>query len=175
MRITLALATVATLVAATSILSTPAAATDGRGAIRACDGNAKNCTFTVDAAGGVDLQIKQSDGTTSNVSCPPKGACVCVTCKTTGGRKGGKIDPIKVINASSPKTPAKTGTTTRDHRGAKGAAEGGVTVNGKKTTVGQGQAPKLGGPKNKGGYAGLGGSGSEKGQSGGVTVRDHRK
>ena len=163
MRITLALATVATLVAATSILSTPASATDKAGALKACGQN-RNCGISGGSHGWVDLHIVQADGHTDYVTCPPKGACDCISCKTAGGGKGGKITPIKVITASSPKTPAKTGTTTRDHRGTTGAAEGGVTVNGKKTTVGQ--APKPGNPKGKEGFAGVGA---------GATVRDHRK
>jgi hypothetical protein len=50
---------------------------------------------------------------------------------------------------------------TRDHRGANGAAEGGVTVNGQKATVTT--PPKLGGPKHKGGFDTLN-----------ATIRDHR-
>lgn len=62
-------------------------------------------------------------------------------------------------------------TVKRDHRGSSGAPQGGVTVNGKPAKVIQ--APKIGGPKWKGGYDKLGGSG-EKGAKSGVTVRDHR-
>jgi len=176
MRSFIALPLAGAFLAVASLLSTPAAATDGRGAIRACDTNAKNCSYTVDNVGGVDIQVKQSDGHTDYVSCPPKGECACLTCRTTTG-KGGKVDPAHVLNASSPKTGATTGTATagktvRDHRGANGAPEGGVTVNGKKTKVVQSTAP-LGGPKNKGGYGGLNGSG-DKGNAGGPTIRDHR-
>src|SRR4249919_63367 len=46
---------------------------------------------------------------------------------------------------------AVAGSASRDHRGANGAPEGGVTVNGKKAQGVQSSAP-LGGPKNKGGF-----------------------
>jgi hypothetical protein len=68
------------------------------------------------------------------------------------------------------------GKNTRDHRGAGGAPQGGVSVGqgkSKTRTVVQASGP-LGGPKHKGGFGGLTGSG-EKGHSGGATVRDHRK
>jgi hypothetical protein len=149
--------------AGVSIVSTPAAATDGRGAIRGCDANPR-CSFTVNRDGSVDIQVTQSDGKKDYVSCPAKGECDCVTCRTTKG-KGGKVDPAHVLNASSPKTGATTGTasaakTVRDHRGTSGAK------------VAQDPGP-LGGPKNKGGYGGLNGSG-DKGTAGGPTIRDHR-
>jgi hypothetical protein len=65
------------------------------------------------------------------------------------------------------------GDTVRDHRGANGAPQGGVTVNGQAVTVTP--APKLGGPKYKGGYYGLTGTDYGKGKpTTGVTVRDHR-
>jgi hypothetical protein len=69
---------------------------------------------------------------------------------------------------------AAAGETVRDHRGANGDPEGGVTVNGAKATVGP--APKLGCEKCKGGFGGLSGSdNSDKGSGNtGVTIRDHR-
>ncbi len=66
---------------------------------------------------------------------------------------------------------ASAGTVSRDHRGTNGAPSGGVTVNGEKAKATQ--APKIGGPKWKGGYEQLGAPG-EKGRKSGVTVRDHR-
>lgn len=66
---------------------------------------------------------------------------------------------------------ASAGKVSRDHRGPSGAPSGGVTVNGQKAKVTQ--APKIGGPKWKGGYQELGRPG-EKGTASGVTVRDHR-
>lgn len=66
---------------------------------------------------------------------------------------------------------ALAGTVVRDHRGPSGAPQGGVTVNGKAAKVAP--APKIGGPKWKGGYDKLGEPG-EKGTKSGVTVRDHR-
>jgi len=65
--------------------------------------------------------------------------------------------------------------TVRDHRGANGAPEGGVTVKGAKAKVGP--AGTLGCPKCKGGFGGLNGSGNgDKGSdSAGVTILDHRK
>jgi hypothetical protein len=96
--------------------------------------------------------------------------------------KGGKVDPAPVLNASSSKTLATTGTTAtdetvRDHRGSNGAPQGGVSVDHGKSKTPQriAQVPgPLGGPKNKGGYGGLNGSG-DKGNAGGPTIRDHRK
>ncbi len=64
---------------------------------------------------------------------------------------------------------ASAETVVRDHRGPDGAPQGGVT-GGKPSTV----PGRLGGPKWKGGYDQLGGTG-EKGAKSGVTVRDHRK
>jgi hypothetical protein len=60
----------------------------------------------------------------------------------------------------------------RDHRGANGAPEGGVTVNDKKAQGVQSSTP-LGGPKNKGSFDALNNSGSKGGGSG-PTIRDHR-
>ena len=68
---------------------------------------------------------------------------------------------------------AVAGSASRDHRGANGAPEGGVTVNGKKAQGVQSSAP-LGGPKNKGGFDGPNSSDSKGGGSGGPTIRDHR-
>ena len=73
---------------------------------------------------------------------------------------------------------APTLAATRDHRGKGGAAQGGVTVNGKPTKVTT--PPKLGGPKHKGGFKGLTSGynrdiGPHSGQPGGAVVRDHRK
>jgi hypothetical protein len=78
-------------------------------------------------------------------------------------------------NGGAPLT-RMAGKNTRDHRGASGAPQGGVSVGqgkSKTRTVVQPSGP-LGGPKHKGGFSGLTGSG-EKGHSGGATVRDHRK
>jgi hypothetical protein len=169
-----------TFLAAGWLVSTPAAATGARGAIRACDTNSKNCSYNVSRDGSVDIQVTQSDGKKDWVSCPTKGDCVCMTCRTTG--KGGQIDPSHVLAASSSKARVTTGTATtdktvRDHRGANGAPQGGVSVGqGKSKTpkrIAQSSGP-LGGPKNKGGYGGLNGSG-DKGNAGGPTIRDHRK
>jgi hypothetical protein len=98
------------------------------------------------------------------------------------GEPGWPLDPAHVLNASSPKTPATTGTpatdkTVRDHRGSNGAPQGGVSVHHGKSKTPQriAQVPgPLGGPKNKGGYGGLNGSG-DKGGADGPTIRDHRK
>ena len=67
---------------------------------------------------------------------------------------------------------AVAGSAGRDHRGANGAPEGGVTVNGTKAQEVQPSTP-LGGPKNKGGFNGLNSSDSKGGGSG-PTIRDHR-
>ena len=58
---------------------------------------------------------------------------------------------------------AMAGDTVRDHRGANGAPEGGVTVNGQKATTGT-AAPWLGGNQYNRGFTGLTGA----------TVRDNR-
>jgi hypothetical protein len=94
-----------------------------------------------------------------------------------------QIDPARVLNASPATTRATTGIaiagmTVRDHRGTRGAPQGGVTVDhgkSKTKTVIHATGP-LGGPKNKSGYAGLSGNNSGKGSNAnGPTVRDHRK
>jgi hypothetical protein len=104
-----------------------------------------------------------------------------LTCRTTQG-KGGKVDPAHVLIASSPKALVTTGTTAtdktvRDHRGSNGVPQGGVSVDRGKSKTPQriAQVPgPLGGPKYKGGYGGLNGSG-DKGNAAGPTIRDHRK
>jgi hypothetical protein len=66
---------------------------------------------------------------------------------------------------------ALAGETVRDHRGANGAPEGGVTVDGKRGTVTS--TPKLGDSKGKG-FRGLTGTDYGKGPPTGAIVRDHR-
>ena len=70
---------------------------------------------------------------------------------------------------------AVAGSAGRDHRGANGAPEGGISVNGAKAQGTQPSTP-LGGPKNKDGFNGLSGSGGagSKGGGSGPTIRDHR-
>ena len=59
--------------------------------------------------------------------------------------------------------------TVRDHRGANGAAQGGVTVNGKPVKPVKVTPPSLGGPKDKNKD-----KDKNKGSPTGATVRDHR-
>jgi hypothetical protein len=100
MRSFIALTLAGAFLAAASILSTPAAATDARGAIKACDKNSQNCSYNVDSSGAVDSFVTQADVTKDYVSCPPKGDCTCMSCRTTTG----KVAPTEVLNASQPKT-----------------------------------------------------------------------
>jgi hypothetical protein len=106
MRLSFAVTSISTLLAATFFLSTPAAAIDARQAFAACDRNPK-CTPDTGNDGGVMFYIEQADGSNDIVSCPSRGSCSCITCTPTrqSGGKGGKIDPARVLNASS------TGTT----------------------------------------------------------------
>jgi hypothetical protein len=102
MRISFAVTLIGAFLAASFLLSTPAAATDARGALKACDKN-PNCRPNTNDDGSVDLFITQVDGKKDWVSCPPRGACECMTCPRTQG-KGGKIDPARVLNASPTRT-----------------------------------------------------------------------
>jgi hypothetical protein len=102
MRHSFAVTLISAFLAATFLLSTPAAATDARGALRACDKN-PNCKPRTNDDGSVDLFVKQVDGKEDWVSCPPRGACECMSCPRTQG-KGGKVDPARVLNASSTRT-----------------------------------------------------------------------
>jgi hypothetical protein len=79
------------------------------------------------------------------------------------------------VNNGAPLT-RMVGKNTRDHRGTSGAPQGGVSVGAGKSKTRTVVQPSgaLGGPKHKGGFSGLTGSG-DKGHASGATVRDHRK
>ena len=73
---------------------------------------------------------------------------------------------------------AQTNPVVRDHRGTMGSPQGGVSVEqgkSKKRPKVVGAHGPLGGPKNKGGFAGTQGSGGKGGTDTGPTIRDHRK
>jgi hypothetical protein len=101
MRISFAVALISAFLAGSFLLSTPAAAIDGAEATRLCAKN-PNCKKNPDKfGGGFDLVIKQENGQTDIVVCPPKGEC---SAYRTAGGKGGKVDPIRVLTASSTRT-----------------------------------------------------------------------
>lgn len=64
-------------------LTTPAAATDARGAISLCDARGPDCSYGVHEDGGVTLVVNNG-GKQTVIECPLQGNCSVL------GRKGGK-------------------------------------------------------------------------------------
>lgn len=54
-------------------------ATDARGAIKGCESNSK-CDYRVNNDGSVDLFV--INDSIDHVHCPPKGDCICASCRT---------------------------------------------------------------------------------------------
>lgn len=89
---------IATALLLSFVVLMPAAAlaTDGRGAIKGCEAN-KNCRYDVNDDGSVDLDIQQADGSLDWVHCPPRGDCICKTCRTKGGNLTGAAGATKYL------------------------------------------------------------------------------
>jgi hypothetical protein len=81
-----------------SVMPTPAAATEARGAIKMCDKN-PNCSYKVNDNGSVDLQVSNAQGI-QVISCPQKGECRCDLCQhpaRTGPKKGLKANVASML------------------------------------------------------------------------------
>jgi hypothetical protein len=102
MRNSIAVTLLGAFVSAFAFLPTPAAAIDARQAFAICDKNPK-CTHNTGDDGSVSFHIEQANGQNDVVLCPPRGVCDCIKCRTSSG-KIGKVDPIRVLTASSTRT-----------------------------------------------------------------------
>lgn len=75
----------------------PALATDANKAIELCKARGPACTYTVSAAGGVDIDVDNH-----YVQCPPQGHGHCSVVYRTAGKttvvKGGNVDAVLKAN-----------------------------------------------------------------------------
>jgi hypothetical protein len=110
-------------------LPTPVAAVGLGAALKTCQRNPGCTAGPAERDGGHTLLVHQSDGSTSVVECPPKGACFVVAAKP--GAPGGKPPTGRASGVNSVLLSGAKANTVADQPGLKGPPQGGALLDGR--------------------------------------------